>query len=58
MTVDTDAKTVHLTIVDKLEGTSYFDGDIKPTGKGDFAGIQLLRGRGVGTMSVDNIKAK
>ena len=58
MTVDTTAKTVHLTIVDSASNTSYFDGAITPTGAADFAGIQLLRGRGVGTMSIDNIKAK
>ncbi len=58
LVVDTEAKTVHLTIVDCENGTSYFDGDITPTGAVDFAGIQMLRGRGVGTMSIDNIKAK
>ncbi len=58
MTVDSAAKTAHLTIVDCATGASYFDGDIATSGASDFAGIQLLRGRGVGTMSVDNIKVK
>lgn len=58
LVVDSNAKTVHLTITDCANGTSYFDGDITPSGACDFAGFQMLRGRGVGKMSIDSIKAK
>lgn len=56
--VDSDAKTAKITIANSADGTKYFEGDVKTAGKGNFAGIQMLRGRGVGTMSIDNIKVK
>ncbi len=58
MEVNSDTNTAHLSIVNCDTGVSYYDGDVNTKGAGDFAGIQMLRGRGVGTMSIDNIKAK
>ncbi|MBP3338668.1 MAG: glycoside hydrolase family 43 protein [Lachnospiraceae bacterium] len=56
--VDSASKTVRLVITDCKLGTTYFDNNITPAGACDFAGFQMLRGRGVGTMSIDSIKAK
>lgn len=56
--VDSDAKTANITIANSADGTKYFEGDVETSGKGNFAGIQMLRGRGVGNMSIDNIKVK
>ncbi len=56
--VDSDANTAKLTIANASDGTVYYEGTVKTSGNGDFAGIQMLRGRGVGTMSIDSISVK
>ncbi|MCD8120098.1 MAG: glycoside hydrolase family 43 protein, partial [Lachnospiraceae bacterium] len=53
--VDTDAGTAAVTIIGE-DDTVYFSGTVSISGTGTLAGICVLRGRGYGTVSIDNIK--
>ena len=51
--VDTTAGTAYVTI--SQGDTELYSGSVVINGSGELYGLQLLRGRGVGTMSVDSI---
>ncbi len=53
--VDTTVGKAKVTI-SKADGTSLFDEVVDINGGGKLSGLQILRGRGVGTASVDTIK--
>lgn len=53
--VDTTAKTAKVTIK-KEDGTVLYEDTVNINGNGSLYGLQILRGRGVGTAAVDNIK--
>lgn len=52
--VDTAAGSANVTI-SKADGTELFADTVSINGSGELYGLQMLRGRGVGTMSVDTI---
>ena len=56
--VDTTAKTAVVTITNCDDGTVYYSGTVQISGSGSLGGVQILRGRGIGTMSVDTIAVK
>ena len=56
--VDTSAKTAIVKIVNASDGTVYFEDTVTINGNGIAGGVQLLRGRGIGTMSIDTITVK
>lgn len=56
--VDTEAGTVTVTITNRETGALLYKGVSEINGTGTLAGLQLLRGRGVGTASVDNVTVK
>ncbi|MFQ9933933.1 MAG: lipocalin-like domain-containing protein, partial [Lachnospiraceae bacterium] len=56
--VDTNAKTAAVTITKKSDGTEIYSGTVNINGTGELLGIQLLRGRGVGTVSLDTVTVK
>ncbi len=51
--VDTEAGTAYILITD--ESTTYYSGTVIINGSGTLGGLFILRGRGYGTASVDNI---
>ena len=52
--VNTDEGTAYVVIKD--DDTTYYAGTVEIDGTGTLGGIAILRGRGYGTVSVDNIK--
>ena len=56
--VDSDANTATIFIRSYTSGAIYYEGTVQTTGAGNFAGIQMLRGRGIGTMAIDTITVK
>ena len=56
--VNTTTGKAQLVITDSSNGTVYYSGEININGKGQIGAIQMIRGRGVGTISLDGIKVK
>lgn len=56
--VDTNAGKANVTISRIDNGAELFAGEVAINGNGALSGLQILRGRGVGTASVDNIKVQ
>lgn len=55
VSVDTETGTAVLTITNNTTNKVIYTGNVEMNGTGTLAGLYLLRGRGVGTASVDNI---
>lgn len=55
--VDTAAGTVAVVIAD-AQGNALYNGTVNINGSGELYGLQILRGRGIGTASVDSITVK
>lgn len=56
--VNTEKGTVTATITNRQTREIIYTGTCKINGSGTLAGLQLLRGRGTGTASIDNITVK
>ncbi len=53
--VDSANGQVEITITNSVDGTEIYSGTVATSGAGDMSVIQILRGRGAGTASLDNI---
>lgn len=56
--VNTEKGTVTTTITNRQTAEIIYTGTCEVNGSGTLAGLQLLRGRGIGTASIDNITVK